>query len=252
MKKLYFAFATVLFTSFLGFGQTEIKLWDAATQSATGNLLNGDTFSYAVGNDGLHGLDINIKNTSGVQKIWKVERYRIVNEAAWEDNLCWGAPGDPFGQCYTATQMSTNPWTTPSNYSLTIEDGASGNLVVDTKTVGTGTEHYRFYVIEGQSTRVDSVDVIVTCTLGISNNQKEEVSVSVYPNPVSNTLTVNTTGIDGSYDIKMVDVLGKVVFEDSGISTKKIDVSDFKNGVYLVSIFDKEKQILTKRIVVKH
>jgi len=251
MKKLYSLVSVVLLACSTSFGQVEIKLWDSGTQSGTGNALNGQEYAYVVSTDGLHSVVINFKNTSASTKVWKMERYRITDEALWKDNLCWGAPGDPFGQCYTATQMNTNPWSNPNQYDLTVNAGASANLMADTETDGAGTEKYRFYLVEGGN-RVDSVDVLVTSVLGISDQKQEEVSVAIYPNPVSNILTVNTTGLEGSVELKMVDVLGKVVLTESGAPMNKVDVSNFKNGVYLVYVYNKGDLIQTKRIVVKH
>lgn len=252
MKKIYSLVTVVLLACSTGFGQVEIKLWDNGTQSGTGNALNGEEHTHVVSTDGLQSVVINFKNTSGTTKTWKMERYRITDMAAWTDNLCWGAPGDPFGQCYTANQMSTNPWTSPAQYSLDVAAGGSANLMADADTHGAGTEKYRFYLIEGQSTRVDSVDVIITSVLGIADQQEEEVSVSVYPNPVSNVLTVSTKGLEGTVELKMVDVLGKVVLAESGAPINKVDVSNFKNGVYLVYVHNKGNLVQTKRIVIKH
>lgn len=252
MKKIYSLVTVVLVACSTSFGQVEIKLWDSGTQSGTGNALNGEEHTIVVATDGTHGVTINFKNTSASTKTWKMERYRITDVGAWSDYLCWGAPGDPFGQCYTATQMSTNPWTSPNQYSLNVAAGASANLVADAETHGSGTEKYRFYLIEGQSTRVDSVDVTVTSTLAVGDQKQEEVGVSIYPNPVSNVLTVNATGVEGSVELKMVDVLGKVILSESGAPLNKVDVSNFKNGVYLVYVYNKGSLIQTKRIVIKH
>ena len=66
---------------------------------------------------------------------------------------------------------------------------------------------------------------------------------------------INTTaqGLDGTFDVKMTDVLGKVVYSESVTGTsKKVDVSDFKNGVYLVTIIEKGTTVQTRRLVVKH
>lgn len=253
MKKLYSLVAVVLLASSTGFGQVEIKLWDSGTQAGTGNALNGQEYTHVVSTDGLQSVVINFKNTSATNKTWKMERYRITDMAAWTDNLCWGAPGDPFGQCYTASQMNTNPWTSPNQYSLDVAAGGSANLMADADTQGAGTEKYRFYLIEGQSTRVDSVDVIITSTLGVADQKQEEVSIAVYPNPVANNLVIAANGLEGTFDVKMTDVLGKVVLNESSNQAKKVlDVSDFKNGVYLVSVFNKGELIQTRRIVVKH
>lgn len=50
----------------------------------------------------------------------------------------------------------------------------------------------------------------------------------------------------------MMDVLGKVVFENVVGEIKKIDVFEFKNGVYLVMVFDGNKVLVMKWVVVKY
>lgn len=100
----------------------------------------------------------------------------------------------------------------------------------------------------------------IVLTAAVSNAQTSaaissatsEVVVNAYPNPAINNLTVSATGISESFVVRLTDVLGKVVFEEVSSGTKKIDVSDYKNGVYLVSIFNEGDLIQTKRIVIKH
>lgn len=254
MKRLT-SLAAVLFLTFsTGFGQVDIKLWDSNSQSGIGNNLNGEEHIYAVSTDSLYYVILNFKNTSGITKTWKMERYRITDAVLWEDYFSWEIPGDPFGYCYSSNQMNTNPWMTPDMNTLTVASGESVNLAAYTVTEGTGTEWYRFYLIEGQSTRVDSVDVrIVTSALGIADPPREEVSVSVYPNPVSSNLVIAANGVGGAFDVKVTDVLGKVVLNESfGQAKKVLDVSEYKNGVYLVSVFSKGELIRTRRVVIKH
>lgn len=253
MKKIYSLVTVLLLACSTGFGQVEIKLWDTGTQAGVGNNLNGQEYTYYASASGLHHVTLNFKNTSASTKTWKVERYRLDDEATWSDYLCWGIAGDPNGMCYSAQLMSTNPWTSPNAYSLTVAPNGTANLVAYTDQVtASGTEKYRFYLIEGQSTRVDSVDVTLTSVLAVGDQKQEEIGVSIYPNPVSNVLTVNATGVEGSVELKMVDVLGKVVLAESGAPLNKVDVSNFKNGVYLVHVYNKGSLIQTKRIVVKH
>jgi hypothetical protein len=64
-------------------------------------------------------------------------------------------------------------------------------------------------------------------------------------------LTINTEGLE-KFDIRIVDVLGKTVYDESAYKSKKIDVSDLKNGVYILTVIEKGTTIQTKRIVVRH
>jgi hypothetical protein len=248
MKRTLLALALLL-SGVTAYSQYEIRLWSGG--SAQGGLLNGTEYTFPVTTDGSHGVTFQVKNTSGASKTVGLERLRLTDMVAWEDNICWGAEGDPFGKCYTAAQMPTNPWSTPVAYYVNIASNGNGSLVVDSKTVGAGTEVYRYYVLEGSS-RIDSVDVRVVSTLGISANTPDKPEVSVYPNPAINYLTVSGATSENVLEVYITDVLGKAVYSETITGTKKIDVSDFKNGVYLVAINEKGKAELTRRVVVKH
>jgi len=251
MKKIISLVTVVLTACSAGFGQVDIKLWDHLNQNATGNNLNGTEHLVAAASDGEYAITFNFKNTSGISKEWKIERFRITDTPGWEDRLNWGVANDPMQeQGYGSGQMNSNPWTVIWGY--TVSPGNSLNLTAIASVQGAGEELYRYYLVENNGTRVDSIDYRVTTSLGIGTNEKESIIV-VYPNPVSNILTVNTTGLEGSVELKMVDVLGKMVLTESGAaSMNKVDVSNFKNGVYLIFVYNKGDLIQTKRIVVKH
>lgn len=82
-------------------------------------------------------------------------------------------------------------------------------------------------------------------TLGIDglllNNQ-----IGLYPNPVKNTLYLNTKGqnIDR---VLVYNVLGKLVLQDKGSST--IDVSQYHAGVYFVQIQIGNREFVKKLII---
>jgi hypothetical protein len=79
----------------------------------------------------------------------------------------------------------------------------------------------------------------------------EKEGVIVYPNPVSDVLTVVNSS-DGTCAIRMANDQSTVVFgkQDAGQETK-IDVSTFKNGIYILetTVGGKKK---SQKIIVKH
>ncbi len=227
------------FTVFLN-AQVEIRLGN----TGAGSDISGTEHVEIVNSDQLVSVVFQIRNVSGTSHNYTIRRDRLIEKPEWTDYFCWAI-------CYPESSMNTNSWTAPDP--LTIADNGTQLLMVDTDVHGSGTELYRYYIVnEDNSTLEDSVDVRITSVLGVADQQQEEVAVSVYPNPVSNILTVNTTGLEGSVELKMVDVLGKVVLTESGAPMNKVDVSNFKNGVYLVYVYNKGDLIQTKRIVIKH
>lgn len=79
----------------------------------------------------------------------------------------------------------------------------------------------------------------------ISVNDVEELAVMVYPNPAKDILT-----IEGQYNtLSIIDVTGKTVKTVSGQST--INVSDLKNGMYILNIVGENTAKTTKIMISK-
>lgn len=256
MKKIIL-FSFLIFSAAFSIAQTVEITLDGQT-----DVLNGTTVNKTFTNGNDSKLDFKLKNISGVEKYWKMTRLRIDTPPAnWTDYICLGLEGDPFGgSCYN--HYATNPWSTPAPVQHT--DPNTGNVVsglLNTESAlaaihwapgdsNYGTATYRYYVGEDGGPYEDSVDVLVSYTsLGIK--ESKAVELSVYPNPVANQLSIVTEGIE-KFDVRITDVFGKLVYDESANKTKKVDVSDFKNGVYIVTILEKGSAIKTRRIVVKH
>lgn len=253
MKKIYSLLSIALLTATVSTAQVDIQDYNGGVPS--GPNLNGTTINKIVSDDELVVLDLGITNKSGSGKNLDITRLKIQDMPAWSvtgtppEQICWAPTPDPNfdGVCLIP---NANPWTTPNDF--TVPNNGLTYLKFDVHTNSAGSIHYRFYVMDG-STKMDSVDVVVSTTLGIKDKKNEEISASIYPNPANSWLTIAAQGLDGSYDVKMTDVLGKVVYNESVVgTTKKVDVSDFKNGVYLVTITEKGTAVQTRRIVVKH
>lgn len=253
MKKIYTLLSIALLTATVSTAQVDIQEYNGG--SPTGPNLNGTTITRVVSEDEMVVLDLGITNKSGSDKNIDIMRLKIQDMPAWSitgspaEQICWAPSPDPdfHGICLIP---NSNPWTTPNDF--TVANNGLTYLKFDIHTNSAGAIHYRFYAMDG-STKMDSVDVVVTTTLGIKDKKNDEISMSVYPNPVSSLLTISAQGLDGTFDVKMTDVLGKVVYSESVTGTsKKVDVSDFKNGVYLVTIIEKGTTVQTRRLVVKH
>ncbi len=253
MKKIYALLSMTLLTATVSTAQVDIQDYNGG--APTGPNLNGTTITKTASDDELVVVDIGITNKSGVDKHLDITRLKITDIPAWSvtgtppEQICWAPTPDPNfdGVCLIP---NSNPWTTPNDF--VVSNNGLTYLKFDIHTNGPGSIHYRFYVMDG-STKMDSVDIVVSTTLGIKDKKNEEIGMNIYPNPASSILNITTQGLDGNYDVKMTDVLGKVVYNETVTgSSRKVDVSDFKNGVYLVTVTEKGTAIQTRRIVVKH
>lgn len=251
MKQLILLFSAIVTIAQFGYSQVEITKLGSAT------LVNGTQIAHVVTASGDSNIELFFKNTGTTDKYWKITRKQLTAlPSGWTDYICWGIEGEA-GQCYSSSPM--NPWITPD--ALTVYDnqfnplsglpvGESGLAAVHFVTQNCGTATYRYYVHDDGGAYLDSVDVRVIFSCA-SIDDKEPVSISIFPNPVASQLVINSEGLE-KFDIRIVDVLGKTVYDESAYKSKKIDVTDLKNGVYILTIIERGTTIQTKRIVVKH
>lgn len=201
-------------------------------------------------------VSFDVHNNTGTTYQWRITRVRMDIPIGWKDGLCWGHATDPFGgTCYSSEQMAGDSWTSPgtANVLFDIADGEYGKMKasIDPDDYVSGTAHYRYYITQDGVENMDSVDLIVDFTASIKE-VKEEVSVSIAPNPATDYININLTSIDNA-SVKIVDVLGNVVFKETAIgSTKKIDLTNFKNGVYFVIIESSGLKPITRKVVIRH
>lgn len=81
-----------------------------------------------------------------------------------------------------------------------------------------------------------------TSVLSTNLNQKNNSSITLYPNPSNDFLTINLNA-NNSSSIQIVNILGNVIKEITLQSTKQIDISNLPSGFYFVRNSENYKQI---------
>lgn len=191
------------------------------------------------------------KNLTSIPIDVKIRRVQIVTPPSGSsDEICCGPLPDPngIGSCITIPPGTTN-WL--SNLTVTLDETNKANMEVHIDHHGTtGLIHNRYYVEDLNGNKLDSIDVRVG-NLASVKEVKNNVSFNAYPNPADDVINLSVSGgSDNAF--KLVDVLGKVVLEEKMGAAKKLDVSAFKNGVYILSVYSGGSLIQTRRIVVRH
>lgn len=88
--------------------------------------------------------------------------------------------------------------------------------------------------------------------INLSNDEIDNESVYIYPNPVTDLLSINSNAVKfESY--KVINTSGKTIIEDmiSGISIQKINVNSWEDGFYFVIFKTKAGKIHLEKIVKK-
>ena len=170
-------------------------------------------------------------------------------------NFSWNA--------YEVETGQTNPVT---GYSVLRDDNNTGNFQVLANLANTSTSstdpNYALY--PNGNWRIDAIGFNCTTTAKTENTYSKShsnttklvpagiyqisnpaSSISVYPNPATNSLTIS--GITGKATIKIHDVLGNIVYQTSNINiSETIDITSISNGVYFIQTIGNDQVYGTK------
>ena len=105
--------------------------------------------------------------------------------------------------------------------------------------------------VNDNNNRLDYVDLIFNFGIANVKNIDESIKFNVSPNPASNIVSINVDS-NSEMDFKIVDVLGNVVLKDVINNSKKVDVSNYNNGLYFITVSSKDRSIVTRKMIVKH
>jgi hypothetical protein len=128
-------------------------------------------------------------------------------------------------------------------------DPATGEIDPSASDVGSYEVFYEVMVDSLCSDMQMTTIVVDPCT-GVEefNNL---TAVGVYPNPASNVLNLDFSGIDENVNVEMMDMTGKVVLSETfaNPSAEEINVSGFESGLYMIRLSTTSSTV-TKRVVV--
>lgn len=221
----------------------------------TSTDISGQTYELALQSTDAVDVSFDIFNQTGVNHQWRVTRRKISVPANWTDLLCWGHCTDQFGgTCFPADTVY-NPWTSPSNQSVLfdINNGECGKLKVTINSdewTTNGQARYRYYISDDGLNYSDSVDLAMNYTVSVKPI-KEEISVNISPNPASDFIQISLNGIE-SANVKIMDALGTTLTKEAIGYSKKINISDLRNGVYFVVLDIPGSKTITRKVIIRH
>jgi len=191
-----------------------------------------------------------VTNNTGSDQQWRITVVRLNVPGDWSDVICW----PPL--CYIPNADS---YVTPEGNAPTIVNGTSTTAQGSSAEIKPGftpgiapsSAEYMYYITDTTGIFVDSVQLNFDFIADIKE-VKQDVTISIAPNPSSDYFVVNTKNADNG-TMKIVDVLGNIISEEKmTASSNKINVSNYRNGVYFVIIDSENAKPVTRRIIVRH
>ncbi|MEZ7887702.1 MAG: T9SS type A sorting domain-containing protein, partial [Flavobacteriales bacterium] len=97
---------------------------------------------------------------------------------------------------------------------------------------------------------VHVIDAVLFATyLGVEENDLGDYSLTVYPNPSSHFVTVDTNGTDFN-SVIIQDYTGRVVFEQTvSASTTVLDVHELASGQYIITLSGDTNKVSEKLLI---
>jgi len=92
-----------------------------------------------------------------------------------------------------------------------------------------------------------TIRTVNTCILGVDELQVD--TFRIYPNPATNGYLYINSKINGSKNISVFDILGKLVVKTT-LNGDRLDISALHSGVYILKI-EQGKTSTTKKLVIK-
>lgn len=244
MKKLILSLIAIVSVSLSASAQFEFYVQGDASQT---NYAGG-TYQIVATDAVDQYTKIDIFNETGVDGDFVIGRRRISEAASWTDYMCWGGPGGG-GLCIDAPIMDQE-YFQMQNSAVPILDGNNGLLEshIQPSFTDPGTRVYRYYVGTIQNPMMDSMDVEVTLTpLSVPS---PKLTIGVQPNPASDYISISANGVEGA-DLKIVDVLGNVVMQSKISGKTTINVAEYRNGIYFVTVSAAGTRV-SRKVIVRH
>lgn len=194
-----------------------------------------------------------VKNLTQSPLDVKIRRVQIVTPpSAIAEQICCGPIPDIDG-IGTCVDIPTNAQDWLSPLTVTLDETNKANMEIHVDHHGaTGLVHNRYYVEDANGNKLDSLDLKVGNLASVKEIKSTSVSMNAYPNPASDVINIAVQGASSDNSFRLVDVLGNIVIEDKMGTSKKLDVSNFKNGVYILTVYSNGSALQSRRIVVRH
>ena len=231
-----FILTSFLSVLLLGVSNAQISIyWD----EDPGNTYNSSTINI-LKDVGSFDVYMHCENTGTTNQEVKFRRIVLNSSVTFSDQFC------DNNLCYPCFGSD---WTSPASTVLMPGDSSVMKPTISFLN-GAGTAEIRYYVLDVNDQPIDSVDVNITCTVGIEDTYKN--ITRIYPNP--SAVTLNVENVFGSkLELHMLNKNGKSVDSKIILNGKNsFDVSHFSNGNYFINIISNGELVETKKIIVLH
>lgn len=239
-----------LITSFtVSYSQIELRMHSGSSALINGTNVNVNAILVNDMNQDVP-VEIDVKSLYSTTKTLRVKKIEKSSTATLSENaICWGL-------CTIGVVWGTQPTVisdpSPINAGTTVL--YSGHLYPKLDH-GTSEFRYVFYDVANpsDSTWVDVTFNITNPNMVSLDEAKKETSLSLFPNPATTELNIKLNSNEHNKRVEIINLLGKQVYNKivpTDNANFKINTSNFKPGIYFVSVKSDNKAIKTEKIII--
>ena len=157
-----------------------------------------------------------------------------------------------FYMCICYNSVNDNVWNLPSNQDQSILKTWNFQDTPDNWEIA--RNDYIYSLQNNRNPFIDSinfVNYIDFYSLGIKENNLQNNNINVYPNPSKDLINIKIS--DKIENIKIYNFIGQIVFDEIiNDNSVQINTSNYKPGIYFITIKIKNKLINKKIIITKN
>lgn len=104
--------------------------------------------------------------------------------------------------------------------------------------------------------KLTSAPINLTAVTISGVDENFDSGLTIYPNPISSDMLLKIAGLKADWlTVKIIDVLGKVVYQEAltqpeDIQMKGIDISNLKRGVYIIQFENRGESVAKKFVII--
>ena len=123
----------------------------------------------------------------------------------------------------------------------------NGSLVEWSLTNNTLTQRHAFNGTGGAKPYRNGLCIVDFSSLSVDESNLADLNISIFPNPVSDYLSIKSSGKNTIEKIDLYNTNGQLVY--SSYSQEPINISRFESGVYFIQLKINGSKIITKKII---
>jgi hypothetical protein len=195
--------------------------------------------------------DFRDDNETDTMRIWN-SGYRVsyyyIDDVSVEEVLNANAGNDTSIISMDSVQLGNNP-TENATYLWQPANGLSDvNAANPMVWVGTNTT---YIVTKTQCNVITKDTVVISSSMGINENEYSK-KIKLYPNPNTGVFILELPEENASWKINIMDLQGRIIYEEISDKKKMELKMDLENGLYLIQITNSvSNETITKKIIVQ-